>query len=214
MTARAKDCGNHRLIDIVVEEVSLADRAANLHRFLIVKRSDAMTDDSETTAETPVAALEAAIEELAAAVGELEGEELSPEVLSSLVARARASIDALAALTGNAAADSASKSGADPLSEVKDSLGELRQLLEARKGDGEQLRSLGADLRTLTGAVKDQGQRIAQLEKRAGLPASLPAEGRTAKADAAEDTSWPLDLNRPADRDAVDKSVSFHDIDR
>jgi hypothetical protein len=34
----------HRLRDIVVEEVSLVDRAANKRRFLVVKRSDAMAN--------------------------------------------------------------------------------------------------------------------------------------------------------------------------
>ena len=33
-----------RLVDIVVEEVSLVDRAANQHRFLIVKRRHPMPD--------------------------------------------------------------------------------------------------------------------------------------------------------------------------
>ena len=36
----------NRLSDIVVEEVSLVDRAANKHRFLIVKRSDDMNESS------------------------------------------------------------------------------------------------------------------------------------------------------------------------
>jgi hypothetical protein len=36
--------GVHRLRDIVVEEVSLVDRAANKRRFIVVKRSDVMTD--------------------------------------------------------------------------------------------------------------------------------------------------------------------------
>lgn len=38
--------GVHRLRDIVVEEVSLVDRAANKRRFLVVKRSDDMADES------------------------------------------------------------------------------------------------------------------------------------------------------------------------
>lgn len=38
--------GVHRLRDIVVEEVSFVDRAANQRRFLIVKRSDDMADKS------------------------------------------------------------------------------------------------------------------------------------------------------------------------
>ena len=40
------DDGVHRLVDMVVEEVSLVDRAANKHRFLIVKRDEAMDDDN------------------------------------------------------------------------------------------------------------------------------------------------------------------------
>ena len=46
------DDGVHRLVDMVVEEVSLVDRAANKHRFLIVKRDEAM-DDDKTQNPTP-----------------------------------------------------------------------------------------------------------------------------------------------------------------
>jgi len=42
-----EDEGLHRLRDMVVEEVSLVDRAANKRRFLIVKRSDDMADDDK-----------------------------------------------------------------------------------------------------------------------------------------------------------------------
>lgn len=41
----------HRLIDMVVEEVSLVDHAANKHRFLIVKRSDPMDENNLDTSE-------------------------------------------------------------------------------------------------------------------------------------------------------------------
>lgn len=46
-TANSEDeaAGVHRLRDIVVEEVSLVDRAANQRRFLVVKRSAEMADD-------------------------------------------------------------------------------------------------------------------------------------------------------------------------
>lgn len=48
MSTTAKDTeGVHRLLDMVVEEVSLVDRAANQHRFLIVKRDDAMDDTTQ-----------------------------------------------------------------------------------------------------------------------------------------------------------------------
>lgn len=42
-----EDDGTHRLRDIVVEEVSLVDRAANKRRFLVVKRSGDMADDDK-----------------------------------------------------------------------------------------------------------------------------------------------------------------------
>ena len=44
-TGQASDDGDvHRLRDILVEEVSLVDRAANKRRFLVVKRSNEMSD--------------------------------------------------------------------------------------------------------------------------------------------------------------------------
>jgi hypothetical protein len=43
--------GIHRLRDIVVEEVSLVDRAANKRRFLVVKRSDDMADERKVDAD-------------------------------------------------------------------------------------------------------------------------------------------------------------------
>ena len=52
--ARASEQGSdlRRLRDIVVEEVSLVDRAANKRRFLVVKRSDGMSgDDGESGVE-------------------------------------------------------------------------------------------------------------------------------------------------------------------
>ena len=51
MSTQAKaDDGVNRLLDIVVEEVSLVDRAANKHRFLIVKRSDVMDENTNGAA--------------------------------------------------------------------------------------------------------------------------------------------------------------------
>lgn len=41
----------HRLLDIVVEEVSLVDRAANEHTFLVVKRDTSMTVETESSDE-------------------------------------------------------------------------------------------------------------------------------------------------------------------
>ncbi|MFI5297479.1 MAG: hypothetical protein ACHREM_05220 [Polyangiales bacterium] len=43
----AADAGVHRLVDMVVEEVSLVDRAANKHRFLVVKRDAPMKSKTD-----------------------------------------------------------------------------------------------------------------------------------------------------------------------
>lgn len=105
MTQPAKSSdGVHRLIDMVVEEVSLVDRAANKQRFLIVKRDDAMDEhtqnqDGPKTAASngqdvaPAAASEAsrAIAEgspLAAALAALESLTAIVELLGSLGADA------------------------------------------------------------------------------------------------------------------------------
>ncbi len=56
MAADKAERAVHRLLDMVVEEVSLVDRAANQHRFLIVKRSEPMDQDTAAPAdatETP-----------------------------------------------------------------------------------------------------------------------------------------------------------------
>ena len=49
------------------------------------------------------------------------------------------------------------------------------------------------------------------IEKGFGLPNSAPTREQGGRPDA-EDVGWPLDLNRPFDRENVDKAVSFHDL--
>ena len=61
------------------------------------------------------------------------------------------------------------------------------------------------------GTVQEQQQRLARLEKRFGLPNSAPSGERTPKAED-QDVGWPMDLNRPFDRESVDKATSFHDV--
>lgn len=83
--------GVHRLVDMVVEEVSLVDRAANNHRFLLVKRGDMTTPTAAVevaapTAETirmiaedsPLGAALSALESLTALVEQLGSMEADP----------------------------------------------------------------------------------------------------------------------------------------
>ena len=55
------------------------------------------------------------------------------------------------------------------------------------------------------------GQRLGRVEKQFGLPNSAAPAERISKASV-EDVGWPLDLNKPKDRENVDKAVSFHDL--
>jgi len=273
------DRGVNRLLDIVVEEVSLVDRAANKHRFLIVKRSNEMDETTtdtttsptdETAAETSPAAdagadapaegpanLSSGAEDnapLAVAVAALEGLTETVELLGSLgedetkprlaelATELRGVSDRLSQAAGGSPSGDAASGGAEAdddtatdggtfasaIEAVRATLGRVDALLadgggkdegggetsdgdQAGTGLGPQLAELVAELRTLTSTVKEQQQRLSRLEKRFGLPNSAPSGERPPKAED-QDVGWPLDLNRPFDRESVDKAVSFHDV--
>jgi len=255
--------GVHRLVDMVVEEVSLVDRAANKHRFLVVKRDAPMntpkqpeTDDEEQDGEdTPakgkkkkkpttrkaeasevVTAASAVLERLTEAVealGEASDAEAT-ELCAELCEELSEAASALAELAGvDAPSDEANKSVSvgETVAKVRELLAGVTSMLAVAKEDPaaepaappppaaspapearvtEQLEAVASSLRTLTDAVKEQGQRLGRLEKGVALPNSRSAPERAEKR-ADQEVGWPLDLNRPLDRESVDKSLSFHD---
>ena len=277
MSARSKSGPDvNRLLDIVVEEVSLVDRAANKHRFLIVKRSDEMdetttnptapadepsaegnpaaADEAKPTGETnntdsasakdeggqdssPLAVAVAALEGITEAVellGNLDEDEARAR-LGDLAGELRGASQRLAEAAGTGADDEGNEQDeanppkdAPDLSSVLDAVrATLQRVTELIKeppasGDAEpapeggsglaaQLNELVGELRSLTATVKEQQQRLARLEKRFGLPNSAPSGERPAKPEE-DDVGWPMDLNRPFDRESVDKATSFHDV--
>jgi len=283
----AKQDDIHRLLDIVVEEVSLVDRAANKHRFLIVKRSDPMEENHADKAKTPDGeaaqtakqtppekpAPEAVAEKadgapdespmLDAAVEALERLTETVETLGALAdGDAREKIAALAAELRSLADRLAESAGAEPtaapasddadlgvaIESVRATLQRVGSLLDASKatkakseaddeppkdktktekrdpaaGDDagapaqddplrKDLAGLADSVRKLVDALKDQAQRLSKLEKRFGLPNSAPVREDHNRPEY-EDVGWPMDLNRPFDRESVDKAVSFHDL--
>ncbi len=258
-----------RLLDIIVEEISLVDRAANKRRFLIVKRSESMadsdvnasqesvTDNNATEAEegqeatapeshpllgTAVVALESLTStvELLSTVGAEADPRLAPlaeelkvtaerlleqagvqgepeeveqdkdDAFAQNITAAREALARLGALTAKTAksddeppAVNASTSTA-PTVEEPSTPSPLDNITEA-------LGALNASFKTLAQTVKEQQQRLALVEKNVGLPNSSQSPEPVAKSEP-EDAAWPLDLNRPMDRESVDKSISFHDI--
>ncbi|MCY1036180.1 hypothetical protein OV207_32395 [Corallococcus sp. BB11-1] len=219
----------HRLIDMVVEEVSLVDRAANKHRFLLVKRDgDTMDDAPQDTSQ---------------AEGANSATSDTSKADDALLATAQQALEAVTALVEALA----STDGIDGVRvvEVAQHLRALADTLEDEDEDDEEdvearakaanpapppqptppapapgldasgltesLTKLTDAVRALEGSVKEQHQRLGRVEKQFGLPnSSAPAE-RPPK-PSAEDVGWPLDMNKPLNRESVDKALSFHDV--
>ena len=261
------DDGVHRLVDMVVEEVSLVDRAANKHRFLIVKRDDAMDDDNTTDTTTtdpsPPAAPTAKLDDgtaLGAALTALESltglvellgslgadqadarlAELAEELRSvaeELLARTAQDEDIEARAKGDAETKPSEPSTfAGNVTAAKQALARLAELaakVPAAKTETpaqpepavaakdssatatpsvtDSLAKLADSFRALSETVKEQQQRLGRVEKQFGLPNSAAPAERMSKATV-EDVGWPLDLNKPKDRESVDKAISFHDL--
>ncbi len=273
--SKAEGDGVHRLVDMVVEEVSLVDRAANKHRFLIVKRNDAMDDDDNDKAEkattepelptdasvqeaafslaegSPLGAAVAALESLTAIVELLGalGADSSDTSLAALAQDCRATAEQILERTGfgdgedatapaastevtanakaeGATADVAQSTGLSvDITAAKQALSRINELVASRSPatttkqaapDGtaaltDGIAKLTESFRSLSDAVKGQAERLGRVEKQFGLPNSAaPAERVSKTADV--DVGWPLDLNKPKDRENVDKAVSFHDL--
>jgi len=279
-TGRPSD-GVHRLVDMIVEEVSLVDRAANKHRFLIVKRDDTMDEDTtrdleasdpeasdaaavESDEAPPSASLErdtplgAAVEalerlteivELLGALGESPASGAAADLATQLRLTAEALLSRVETADGVGFDDVALRAKAEPPeapatfeapAAVEREVAKTRASVAAVKarvakapaprrapaavGTGERqaspfdanavtkgLESLSDSLKTLTDLVREQQQRLGRVEKQFGLPNSAPAAERVVKAQPQE-VGWPLDLNKPMDRENVDKAVSFHDL--
>jgi hypothetical protein len=265
-TRKAED-GVHRLVDMVVEEVSLVDRAANKHRFLIVKRDDAMdddnTNDTTTTDPSPSAAPAAKLDDgtaLGAALTALEsltglvellgslGADQADARLAELAQELRTVAEELLARTATEDVAARAKTGSEPerfaepptfasnVTAAKQALARLAELAatvpaakieapaqpesttEAKDSSAtatpsvtESLAKLADSFRALSETVKEQQQRLGRVEKQFGLPNSAAPAERVSKATV-EDVGWPLDLNKPKDRESVDKAISFHDL--
>lgn len=233
---RAED-GVHRLVDMVVEEVSLVDRAANQRRFLLVKRSMEMADEGGAGTEIPGDS------------GAGVGGSASPEAVA-------ATIEALTALTelvasaaekafppstkpgkpGGSEEDKeeeddeedpaeaetrrkAAESAAALVSQVKAALARLQAAIAAPTTKRtpaadpvlSKLEAISGSLAKIETQLKEQDGRLGKVEKNVGLPASRATEGKGKDGGGETDVSWPMDLNAPMDRASVDKSISFHD---
>jgi hypothetical protein len=211
-----------RLIDIVVEEVSLVDRAANQHRFLIVKRRDDMPN-APTQPDNGEAA-----EALPQPTDQADEPQTQPAEGQDRLGKTESPQDgprpAPAPTPLSEDERAAEQSTTDvALASLQQAVEQLTEMLREAKAKAAPETSspptkpeapdtkLAGEMSQLRATIQAQGQRIAQLEKRAGLPNSAPVEKSTTPSEPG-DVGWPLDLNQSLDRSTVDKAVSFHDL--
>lgn len=254
----------HRLLDMVVEEVSLVDRAANKQRFLIVKRSDVMKNTTEqasdagTAKDTGIDNQDTATGSSGSDAAKEDKQEITTETakedgstLQQIAVSALTHLTEAVELLGNTEDESAkvrvaelagelrnvaerlagpadslenqrTESG-DKGSDIESLIASVKAALErvnalisggdtdTAKADGKEDKhqELLAEMKGLTQAIKDQQQRLTKLEKRFGMPSSVPVGEKQNEPD---EVGWPLDMNRSCDRESVDKAVSFHDV--
>lgn len=77
---------------------------------------------------------------------------------------------------------------------------------ESGKGDSPDVKKALGQIATL---LKNQAEEITDLRETIGLPASGPAGERVSKRREDEDFSWPIDLNRPTDKDSIPSGHYF-----
>ncbi|TQF08491.1 hypothetical protein FJV41_49630, partial [Myxococcus llanfairpwllgwyngyllgogerychwyrndrobwllllantysiliogogogochensis] len=185
----------HRLVDMVVEEVSLVDRAANKHRFLLVKRDgDTMDNASQDTTQAEgasstasdtnkaedavLAAAQQALEAVTALVEALASADGADDVRVVEVAQhLRALADALEESEG----DSEDEEDVEARAKAANPAPPPQSAPPAPSPDAsgvmEGLTKLTDAVRALEGSVKEQQQRLGRVEKQFGLPnSSAPAE--------------------------------------
>ncbi|ADO70431.1 hypothetical protein [Stigmatella aurantiaca] len=215
----------HRLVDMVVEEVSLVDRAANKHRFLLVKRDgdtmhDAPQDSTPAEGASPTTSDTSKAEDtvLASAQQALEAVTALVEALTSTdgidgvrVVEVAQHLRALADALEEDEDDSEDEEDVEARAKAANAAPAPPAPSPDASGVMEGLTKLTDAVRALEGSVKEQHQRLGRVEKQFGLPnSSAPAE-RPPK-PTVEDVGWPLDLNKPLNRESVDKALSFHDV--
>ena len=142
----------------------------------------------------------------ARAKGDAETKPAEPSTFAGNVTAAKQALARLAELAAKVpAAKTETPAQPEPAVAAKDSSA------TATPSVTDSLAKLADSFRALSETVKEQQQRLGRVEKQFGLPNSAAPAERMSKATV-EDVGWPLDLNKPKDRESVDKAISFHDL--
>lgn len=207
----------NRLFDMQVEEVSLVDRAANRHRFLVVKRDEDSGDaegeqacSSDAIGDTPGGQKEHDLGSPAAADrSEEHADDVDAEpkgALASATAALEALTAAVAELRGDPTVAVLRTLAEGALSRAK----EPENPASPKPTETHVKQPSVPDLEGIVGVLRSLAERIGRLEKCFGTPNSR--ESAAKRAPDTGEVGWPMDMNAPLDRGSVDGSVSFHDV--
>ena len=189
---RKADRPVNRLLDIVVEEVSLVDRAANEHRFLIVKRDTPMADtQTDTDAADEAGDLNdaAAAEDTCAAPDDAPGSSADP-LLTTAVA-ALEGLTSTVELLGSLGADAADARLAPLAAELKATAeallaraGVAPAEASAEAGDEDEEDNSEASFEAHLAAAREALAQLASLTAAKPTPAPEPPPPEASKAPA------------------------------
>lgn len=128
--------------------------------------------------------------------------------------------DAAAAAAAAASADDVAKRGAkmkaSRLEKLKAAFENLKALMDDIVGqpgkpeDTKKFDDLVEKIDNLVDVVSGQQKDLSAIKKTRDTPASVPVDGAPSKTKKTDETSWPLDMNRPISPDTVSKDKSFY----
>lgn len=198
-TPNETDAATHRLQRIIVQEVSLVDRAANKRRFLMTKRDEPMTTAKKPVTKEDAAAATADVADQTAAAGDAGagtsagGSSMQQQVKEALTAALADAAEKIVAIANEVDKIEVTDQAVDP--PVPPAI--MTQVQDCAKALGEIAAKFGA-VAPADGAAITAGE---------GSPAATaPApNGDTAKADDEEEKKPPTDAEKAAVSDSEDE---------
>ena len=179
----------NRLIDMVVEEVSLVDRAANKHRFLVVKRDEPMADKTNKTGSPPAASASGpeadGVEKMSKAIGDALG------IATSALEALTGAIEQLGQVEGDSDKSPVITDLAEQLSEVARQLATSAGIEPTEQEPESQASEQGSEAASVFNEVRTMLTRVSEMlaatsEKEAPepqAPATEPAPAPESQSD-------------------------------
>ena len=197
--------GNRRIVDLIVEEVSVVDRAANKRRFLIVKRDGGSTVEHDELIKALIelpeyaagleegqrASLADALQKALEGVSPKTEAEATEKTESEAEAAEKAEPEADAKTGPETKAELEAEAKADPVEKADPAADQLTRI-EAM------MQSLSTSNDELSGKLDGIDSRLGTVEKSTGIPnAALIESTDSVEAGDGNAVQWDMDMNAP-----------------